>query len=59
MRRVELVDAEDTSQLIGETAGGFFEPRRLFFTYFVVLRRAKAAGLPLEQREIRIGKISH
>ena len=54
-----LVDAEDTSQLIGETAGGFFEPRRLFFTYFpMVLRKGKSlAGFASnEQREIRIGE---
>ena len=54
-----LVDAEDTSQLIGETAGGFFEPRRLFFTYFPkVLRKGKSlVGMGgLDQREIRIGE---
>ena len=54
-----LVDSEDTTQLIGETAGGFFEPRRLFFTYFPkVLRKGKSlAGMGgLDQREIRIGE---
>lgn len=54
-----FVDEGDVTQLVAETAGGFFEPRALFFRILPrVLRKGKdtISGVKLDAREEKIGQ---
>jgi len=51
------VESDDVSQLVAETAGGFFEPRRLAFTYIprIISSGKKRMGIGIGDRELKVG----